>query len=425
MKTIFIIVMLLSASMVVGAQDLLTLNEAITLALDRNLDVEIARNDAAVAENSATLGNANLLPSVSASGGTSLSDRDGDVATATNATVSASYTLFDGFGNIYRFKRLKAGERLGRLNARDRIESTLLLVSQAYYTAASAYENLVIAQDLLSISRERLTRAEKRSAYGQAGTIDVLSARVDLNSDSVTWTQAKFSWDESKRELNLLLNRDVDTAFRVETEVAFHPDINLISLKEEALRRNAGFLASGERVNQARYDLGSAKAMYLPRLDLSGSYGLSRNADDFDVRLDDPSKTATVGATLSFSLFNGLQTHIQRQNSRIALDNQELLQEQVRLELEKDVTSAFEAYRNSLLVLELEERSVEAAMLNFRRTEELYQLGQVTTTQFREAQLNLIQARSALSAAKYDAKLNEVALLRLSGRLVSDEEAGL
>ena len=199
----------------------------------------------------------------------------------------------------------------------------------------------------------------------------------------------------------------------------------MISLKEEALRRNAGFLASGERVNQAKYDLGLAKAMYLPRLDLSGSYGLSRNADDFDVRLDDPSKTATVGATLSFSLFNGLQTHIQRQNSRIALDNQELLQEQVRLELEKDVTSAFEAYRNSLLVLELEERSVEAAMLNFRRTEELYQLGQVTTTQFREAQLNLIQARSALSAAKYDAKLNEVALLRLSGRLVSDEEAGL
>ena len=70
------------------------------------------------------------------------------------------------------------------------------------------------------------------------------------------------------------------------------------------------------------------------------------------------------------------------------------------------------------MVLDLESSSLEAAKLNFKRTQELYHLGQVTTTQFREAQLNLIRAKSSMSWAKYEAKLNEIILMKLSGRLL-------
>ena len=161
-----------------------------------------------------------------------------------------------------------------------------------------------------------------------------------------------------------------------------------------------------------------ARSTHLPRLDLSASYGLNQIITGVDVRLNDPAKSFTVGATVSFSLFNGLKAHIQRQNAQIAVHNQELLKNQARLNLEKDVISTFEAYQNSRLVLELEKHNLEVAVINFQRTEELYQLGRVTTTQFREAQLNLIQAKSGLSAAKYGAKLNEIMLLRLSGRLI-------
>ena len=67
----------------------------------------------------------------------------------------------------------------------------------------------------------------------------------------------------------------------------------------------------------------------------------------------------------------------------------------------------------------LEEKNLESAELNFKRTQELFNLGQVTTTQFREAQLNLISARNNISSAKYTAKLLEIELMRLSGQLLS------
>ena len=149
------------------AQEKLTFEEAMSLALSRNHQVTIARNNAKIASNSANIGNAGLLPGVSLTGGATYQDGGSSMgsggSTTTSGSVSANYTLFDGLGNIYRYKRLQAGKLVGEADARALIESTLLGVSSAFYAAASAYENLQIAEELLAISQERLKRAMNRS----------------------------------------------------------------------------------------------------------------------------------------------------------------------------------------------------------------------------------------------------------------------
>jgi outer membrane protein len=306
---------------------------------------------------------------------------------------------------------------LGELEARNAIEATLLQVSSSFYSAASAYENWQIAQELLSISEERLARAKKRSAYGQARTIDVLSAQVDYLADQVTVTQAKFLWDETRRSLNVLLNRKVQQEFTIDTTVEFRQNFDLEQLKSAALSSNAIYLAARERWVQSQYDLRIARSQFLPRLDFSGSYGYSQTSPRLHIGLNDAEPSLRIGATLSFNLFDGFQRKIQTQNAKIQQKNRELTWEETRLNLEKEVISAYESYQNSLLVLDLEKKYLEAAELNFKRTRELYNLGQVTTTQFREAQLNLIRSRSNVATAKYEAKIKEIELLRLTGQL--------
>lgn len=399
----------------------LRFEQAVAIALEKNHQVRIARNTAAIAGNNVHIGNADLLPVVGLSTGAAFTDNypaTGESATTTDAGIQVTYTLFDGMGNFYRFKNLQVGGELGELEARNAIETTLLQVSSAFYAAASAYENLRIARELISISEERLARAEKRSAYGQARTVDVLAAQVDYRADQVTVVQATFLWDETRRNLNVLLDREVDFDFTVDTDVEFRENMDLERLKALALSDNAGYLAAQKQWVQSGYDLRVARSQFLPRLDFSGSFGYSRTAPRLSIGLSDAEPSLRLGATLSFNIFNGFKTRISSRNAAIRRENRELAAAQTRLNLEKDVISAYESYRNSLLVWDLEKKYVEAAELNFKRTRELYSLGQVTTTQFREAQLNLIRSRGNAATARYEAKIKEIELLRLTGQLI-------
>ena len=106
-RTVLLLIILIAAS--VSAQKRLTFEKAISLALAQNHQVKIARNNAEIAANKTNIGNAGLLPGLSLSGNTSYQEGgayDDGGSLTTNGSVAASYTLFDGFGNIYRFRKL-------------------------------------------------------------------------------------------------------------------------------------------------------------------------------------------------------------------------------------------------------------------------------------------------------------------------------
>jgi len=427
MKTAILILICLALAAISPAatEHALTFPEVLDMAIAKNPRVAIARNNARITRNNFHIGNADLLPELDLSGGldhqrTDGSDTGVEKNTTTSLRLSVHYTLFAGMGRLHSYNTLRSARDIGDLEARDLIETILLEAAGAFYSAAAAFENRAIARELLQISEERLERARKRSQYGRARTIDVLSAQVDLITDQVTVTQAEYLWEKSRRDLNVLLNRDIQTEFTVNTEIQAFTRFQPEQLLAAALERNAAYLAAVEAFNKAGHEFRLTRSSLSPRLDLNASYGISRFDTGWNVGLSDPTQTFQIGAQLSFNLFNGFQDTIALKNARIAVNIQELAVRQARLALERDVVNEYESYRNSLLILDLQRKKVEAAEVNFKRTQELYQLGQVTTTQFREAQLNLIQARSNLATAKFDARLNEIQLQRLSGRFLDD-----
>ncbi len=125
---------------------------------------------------------------------------------------------------------------------------------------------------------------------------------------------------------------------------------------------------------------------------------------------------------MSWDIFNGRQSAIKTENARIAWLNSRLLHDRAARKLEQELRDGWESWLNSREVLGFEEKNIESARLNFSRTRELYVLGQVTGTTFREAQLNLIQAEKSRASARYDAKIRELDLLRLGGRLLTPFE---
>ena len=68
--------------------------------------------------------------------------------------------------------------------------------------------------------------------------------------------------------------------------------------------------------------------------------------------------------------------------------------------------------------LQVEENAVETNRENYAQTEERIKNGQLTSIEFRQAQLNLLNAQTSLNNAKFDAKLRETQLMQLVGKLI-------
>ena len=83
--------------------------------------------------------------------------------------------------------------------------------------------------------------------------------------------------------------------------------------------------------------------------------------------------------------------------------------------------NAKENYLNRLQVFSLQEQNVVTNQNNFERSNEQFQLGSITSIEFRQAQINLLNAQTNKNLAKYDAKLAELQLLQLTGQLLNIE----
>ena len=69
----------------------------------------------------------------------------------------------------------------------------------------------------------------------------------------------------------------------------------------------------------------------------------------------------------------------------------------------------------------IQQQNVITATDNYNRSNERYKLGQITSVELRQAQINLLNAKTSKNLAKYNAKLAELQLLQLTGQLLNVE----
>ncbi|MDP3353280.1 MAG: TolC family protein, partial [Flavobacteriaceae bacterium] len=167
-------------------------------------------------------------------------------------------------------------------------------------------------------------------------------------------------------------------------------------------------------------DLKINNAGWFPSLNLNSNYGFTNYNNDFTYLYDEQkSKNLSAGLSLSWNIFDGGTTKTRVQNAKISIENLAIQKEELLQELKRNVHNAWEIYQNNLYILKAEETNLATNKHNFERTQELFKLGQITSIQFRQAQVNLLNVETNLNKAKYEAKIAEIILLQLSGKLLS------
>ncbi len=438
MKCIRIAVLCAAMAFTLGVDaQTLSKTDAVRLVLEQNYDVQRAANNIEIARNNTDRGAVGYNPVVNATGNASLDygnafssfqngneiEAKGAVSTSGNASVFLDYNIYEGNRRDLTMDQLLETVSLTQLQQRQQIETSLLEMLLAYYQVANLSNTVSALEETQRVTRRRRDRAQYQFEYGQGNRLLVLNAEVDLNRDSINLSDARQQLENAKRDVNVLLGRDVDIDFDVDTLLSYDRNLDIENLVREGLDTNVQVLLARKDLVLFDYDRQLIETTARPTIGLTGSLGGSISKQitgpsfiDFQTRWG-----PSVGVGVAWNIWDGGVRRVQRENVRIAMENQELAIEQIGVQLERDIRNAWGVYQNSLRVLDIETYNLATNRDNFTRTQEQFNVGQVTSVQFRQAQFDLVNAAINLSTARYTAKVAELRLLQLCGKLLDAE----
>lgn len=405
--------------------------KAVEIGLEKNFDVKIAANRVILAENEVRIGNSFFLPTLDVNNTRAYRREDTEQAFFNDPEnpriIDGAQTRTNNYSivAIYGFSAdlVVALERLGKLaevselEAKVVIENTVAAIATNYYRLVLELQRYNVLKTTLELSNQRIEIAKAQYEFGRASKRDFLAAQVDYNTDLTALVTQEQVIQNSRVNLNELLAVDPQQDFIVNDTITIRDNLFLEDLREDAFGNNKQLMAAQGLQNVAYLQMKELRAQRLPTIAFSGAYNDNTFRSDAGFLASNEQQGFNLGATISLNLFSGFSLNRRIQAAKIQMNNQKFLLDQYEVQMLSALQRTFNTYENSKRLLEIEQSNYEVAVENSEIALDRFRLGIANYLEFRDAQVNRLQAESRLIEVLYNIKENEIELMRLSGRI--------
>jgi len=466
-SSVMMVTSVLLAFSTLQAQDTLSLARAVQIGLQNNFGVQIQKLNVEAASLNNTWGQTGLLPTISLSGGqnNSVVERKPanpfavagrNVSNNVLGQLDIQFTLFDGFTVSITKKRLEQLEALSKGNAAFVMENTVQSIILSYYQAGLEMERLQVLVKNREYSKERYVYVKLKKSLGSAISFDVLQEQNNYLTDSANVLRQEIVVKNSVRNLNVLLNEDINRTYQFtdplefEEQVYHYNDLRAKMVQSNTNLRNQ-FISQELFHNATR----SAQANLSPTLllNLGGTGSLDQLNANFRTNTGNQIEN-TVGfvnrdanqpvylsvnettfapltqtgnsyggyanLSLRFTLFNGGQLRRTIDNAQIQEKIAKLTTDQLKLSLENSLLATFDLYNLRRQLVSIAQTKLQAAELNLALANERYKNGALSAIDLRIVQENFRSSALEKVAAIFDGLSSRIELVRLTGGLVDN-----
>ncbi len=416
----------------INAQSTISIDDVLQAIAENNYDLQSARQNIKTAEILTSKLNQGYLPTLSASAGLGYNlngikqvfnfnfpdlDIQNIQAYNGNAGINSSYLLYDN-GQ----RKLRNEKNVSSLDAaylqEDNINQVLgFNAAQLYYNIAQAVFTLELLNESLAISKYRVQRVNTLYEYGNQNKVDVLNAEVDVARDSLNLNAVQNDIKNLKWQLNQLTLRE-DTNYQIDTSFELtYKNAQFADLQSKMLESNKELKILEKNIELVGYDLALADKVNSPQVFANGAYNLSFQKNSAKSQIDlNRSNGLNLGVSANWNILDGGQRKLQNQLATVDLQNTLIALNTKKNELNTQINRLWNTYQNNLLNIRIEQQNIQTNRVNFDLVKTLYESGQQGSVEFRQAQLNLINAQAQFYSARTSAKLLEVELDFLLGK---------
>jgi outer membrane protein len=413
------------------AQDALTLDKAIEIALKNSFDIQLARNNGQIAKNNATPGNAGMLPEIGLGVSTNNSvsnttqvfangqsiDREGAKAGGLNAGVELNWTLFDGFRMFTTYDKLQEFESRGEVIVKLQVQQVIADITRQYYDVVLLQEEVKVLEEAVKLSDDRIRVAKDKLELGAGSQYDLLQSQLDQNRDRSVLLQLHNRLASARIILNDLMGQNVSTAFTVADSTIPARTIVYEEARKAFLDKNHALQVAKIDTRIAMLELNETKSQRMPRLNLSSAYNFAKSSSEAGFVASNQSTGLNYGLTLTYPLFDGFNVNRQIRNANLVLENAKLVLEKLSLQMNASFELAYRNYESAKELLALENENLSVALKNMEIANEKLRLGTISALEWRDMQVKYIEAKTNVLDASYRMKLAETDILQMSGML--------
>jgi outer membrane protein len=421
MRPSLVICVGLLAVAAVNAQESLSLDDALRLALQNNglARAALAETDAADARLAAA--RANLYPSIDLSSSTTRTRIEGGGAIADTTQrqngFGLEWLLLDNGQRELRIRQSSRTAEATRQSTRDTLRRVLFQTARAYYEVLRRKELLQVADTAVRRAETLLEVAKAQAEVGAAPQKDVLQAEADLANARVQQIQARNALRLAETDLKRLIGWEAQKPLPALTapDAPSSPDpaLSVEQLWQRARLQRPDLRDAELRLQISRLGLDAARLNSLLRLQIS-----ARGFREYEPN----SRTqGSLSIVASYPLFDGGLTRANLREAEASLQSAQFRLQQAERDAYAEVESAVLSIREASERLEASKIAVAAAQRNFDAAQESLREGVGTIVEVLTAQLALITAETNLVQATYDAAVAELQLRVATGERLPAE----
>ncbi len=350
--------------------------------------------------------------------------------------VEANWVLFNGLQMYVNKDRLELLQAQSEGNATIIVENTVQATILAYYGARLQQERLDVLTKLMRLSSDRYAYEEERRELGVSTTFEALQFRTAYLTDSTNYLLQEIALEQSLNNLKLIMADESKDVYTLTDSIAINTrDFDLLELQQQMSGSNATLRNQFVNASIFKKELQLAKRSQSPTLSLITGINFSRNyfyAQDFPVSFFDPSQgtvetnqTTTnqsyyANFTLNWNVFGGLQVRRNIQNAKVQERIGNLQVDELKLQLNQELSLQYKTYQTRKQLIGISSLNLQSAELSLQLAEERFKVGILNSLDYRNIQLQYLNAALGQLQALFDVKEAEIELLRLTGGIIDE-----
>ena len=417
-----------ACSMISHAQNKITLDEAIEIALSESNSIKIAEMTIEKTGYAKKGAYSALYPNISANGSyqrtlkkqvmaMEMAGQAMEIEVGMSNNVSAGITAAMPLINAQLWQSLKLSAldvELAIEQARSSRISMVSQVKQAFYSVLLAKEAYNVYKDVYDNAQKNFEDVEKKYKVGKASEFEYLRAKVNVNNAEPEVFSAENTVTLAIWQLKAIMGIDLATELDVEGSLSDYSNELVASLTNDTIsfENNTNLLQLKLQDEMLNRTIKMTKFQYIPTLSAQFSYNYMALGNTFDMNWNPYSM---VALSLNIPIFDGF---LKRNNIRQYQKTQDILRLNIE-DVERNLNIAMENYRNemntSVKRYTAAETTLEMAQKSYDISQKMYEVGKATLVELNDAQLALTQAQLTMSQAIFQYMTNKASIEELMG----------